>query len=322
VSSTFEDLREERTLVQKSLLELNCVPVGMEGFPAADDTTWEFIKREIDSCDYYIVLIGGRYGSIHPRNNISFTEMEYDYAQKAEKPSLGFIADPKTILLEKTDKDPEAVPKLAGFIQKVRLKPIRFFSNPHELAGQVATSMKHLIDSKPAVGFVRADTAMAHIAMRMQPEKYKLEFTYPVHGQYLSYTRDNEGAQEVRVDAKGKIDILPEPGYAVWVIRIFGLKGYFPEGEAMLDEKQKSWLAPKTLVGHFENLPELGVCIVGPEGQQLFDYFREANSVNWDLVKAFRTETGRPWTGRGMPLISYYTKDTFLCQKIKLLPGD
>jgi Domain of unknown function (DUF4062) len=56
VSSTFLDLREERAEVQKALLKLNCLPVGMELFPAADDDTWEFIKEQINDSDYYVVL--------------------------------------------------------------------------------------------------------------------------------------------------------------------------------------------------------------------------------------------------------------------------
>jgi hypothetical protein len=32
VSSTYQDLREERAEVQKALLKLNCLPVGMELF--------------------------------------------------------------------------------------------------------------------------------------------------------------------------------------------------------------------------------------------------------------------------------------------------
>lgn len=45
VSSTYEDLREERAEVQKALLKLNCFPIGMELFGSADEETWEFIKR-------------------------------------------------------------------------------------------------------------------------------------------------------------------------------------------------------------------------------------------------------------------------------------
>jgi hypothetical protein len=44
VSSTYEDLREERAEVQKALLKLRCMPTGMELFGSADEETWEFIK--------------------------------------------------------------------------------------------------------------------------------------------------------------------------------------------------------------------------------------------------------------------------------------
>jgi hypothetical protein len=64
VSSTYQDLREEWAEVQKALLKLNCLPVGMELFPAADADTWEFIKDQINDSDYYVVLIAGRYGSL------------------------------------------------------------------------------------------------------------------------------------------------------------------------------------------------------------------------------------------------------------------
>lgn len=54
VSSTFEDLQEERREVMQALLSLDCIPTGMELFPAADDDSWELIKRFIAGCDYYI----------------------------------------------------------------------------------------------------------------------------------------------------------------------------------------------------------------------------------------------------------------------------
>jgi hypothetical protein len=79
VSSTYEDLREERAAVQKGLLQLGCLPVGMELFPAADEETWNFIKLQINDSDYYVVVVAGRYGS-PGADGISFTEMEYDYA--------------------------------------------------------------------------------------------------------------------------------------------------------------------------------------------------------------------------------------------------
>ena len=63
VSSTYEDLQEERREVMQALLKMNCIPTGMELFPAADDDSLTLIQRFISDCDYYIVIVGGRYGT-------------------------------------------------------------------------------------------------------------------------------------------------------------------------------------------------------------------------------------------------------------------
>jgi len=60
VSSTYEDLRAERQEVIQALLALDCIPAGMEFFPAADQVQWKLIRRIIDDCDFYI----GRQGPV------------------------------------------------------------------------------------------------------------------------------------------------------------------------------------------------------------------------------------------------------------------
>jgi Domain of unknown function (DUF4062) len=90
VSSTYEDLREERAEVQKALLKLGCMPIGMELFGSADEDTWEFIKRQIAESDYYVVVLADRYGSLAP-DGVSYTEKEYDYAREIQKPILAFV---------------------------------------------------------------------------------------------------------------------------------------------------------------------------------------------------------------------------------------
>ena len=72
------------------LLELDCIPSGMELFPAANDSQWELIKGVIDDCDYYVVIIAGRYGTMGP-NGVSCTEMEYRYAVEKDKPVVAFL---------------------------------------------------------------------------------------------------------------------------------------------------------------------------------------------------------------------------------------
>ncbi len=99
VSSTYIDLLEERQEIMQALLELDCIPAGMELFPASNDDQWSLIKGVIDDCDYYIVVIAGRYGSLS-ESGLSYTEMEYRYALETGKPVIAFL-----------HKDPDALPK-------------------------------------------------------------------------------------------------------------------------------------------------------------------------------------------------------------------
>jgi len=159
VSSTFEDLREERAEVQKALLMLDCYPVGMELFTADDDETWEFIKRQIAESDYYVVIVAGRYGSM-AQDGISFTEKEYDYAREIGKPSIAFLhGDIENLPARFVESDPSIREKLEAFKRKIKPHPVRFFTTPHQLATEVLASLVKLRDSHPAPGFVRADEA-------------------------------------------------------------------------------------------------------------------------------------------------------------------
>ena len=157
VSSTYEDLREERAAVQKALLQLHCMPIGMELFGSADEETWDFIKRQIEDCDYYVVIVADKYGST-AEDGVSYTEKEYDYAREIKKPVLAFVHnDRESIPRNKTERNPEKRPKLEAFIQKVRKSPVSFFTAPHDLATQVTVSFVNFRERRPAVGFIRAD---------------------------------------------------------------------------------------------------------------------------------------------------------------------
>jgi hypothetical protein len=59
VSSTFADLHQEREAVIRTLMEMDCIPAGMELFPAANEEQFKFIKKVIDDCDYYLLIIWG-----------------------------------------------------------------------------------------------------------------------------------------------------------------------------------------------------------------------------------------------------------------------
>jgi Domain of unknown function (DUF4062) len=91
VSSTFADLEVERKEVSDNLAKAGFIPAGMELFPATSLEQFEFIKKVIDRCDYYVVITGARYGSLD--GDKSFTEKEYEYALSRNIPVLAFVQD-------------------------------------------------------------------------------------------------------------------------------------------------------------------------------------------------------------------------------------
>ncbi|SSW69476.1 hypothetical protein AVE30378_03555 [Achromobacter veterisilvae] len=157
VSSTYIDLKDERTEVMRALLELDCIPSGMEYFPATNDDQWSFIQELIDQCDYYIVVIGSRYGSTSS-DGLSFTEKEYRYAIERGIPVIGFIHSmPDAIPQGKSESDPERRKKLSEFRELVKSKLCKEWASPAELGAVVSRSLTQLIKRNPRPGWVRSD---------------------------------------------------------------------------------------------------------------------------------------------------------------------
>lgn len=178
VSSTYEDLQEERKEVMQALLELDCMPAGMELFPASNDDQWTLIKRVIDTCDYYLLIIGGRYGSINEKG-ISYTQMEFEYALETGKPIISFL--PKTpgdIPSNKSEQDPLKREKLEKFKEIVQKKLVKYWTTPENLGSIVSRSMIKLIKDFPAEGWVRSNAidgnSMIEI-IRLQKENQELK---------------------------------------------------------------------------------------------------------------------------------------------------
>lgn len=158
VSSTYADLKDERQHVLQALMEMDCIPAGMEMFPAVDEEQWEFIKKVINDCDYYLLIIGGRYGSV-TSDGISYTEKEFDYAIENGLRVVALIhGSPDDIPFGKSEQDTELRAKLFNFKDKVMNgRLVKFWKGAEELPGLVALSLTKTIKMYPAIGWVRAN---------------------------------------------------------------------------------------------------------------------------------------------------------------------
>lgn len=160
ISSTYEDLRDERQAVINCLLNMNCIPVGMEQFPSSPLSQWDYITKMIDMSDYLILIIAGRYGSIDPDSNIGYTEKEYEYAKMKGIPVLSFLhEDISQLRLEKCGKTDDERELVNKFRERVRgdKKLVTFYSDANNLQNKVAVAIQAAIKDVPRAGWVKAD---------------------------------------------------------------------------------------------------------------------------------------------------------------------
>jgi len=97
ISSTSLDLREEREAAILTILKAGHIPGGMEIFTSDSKTPLEIIKKWIDESDIYMIILGGRYGSVEPASGLSYTEIEYHYAVERSKPTFAIVASQQYI---------------------------------------------------------------------------------------------------------------------------------------------------------------------------------------------------------------------------------
>jgi len=159
VSSTYADLKEERNKVIQALLNFDCIPCGMEYFPAADEDAWQCIERLIPQCDYYVVILAGMYGTIPPKMEKSYTHMEYELAVKHGVPVLGLLhREPAKLPSERCEDLPARRKKLTQFRTQVGRKLCRFWETADQLSCELLSSLRNQQNRFPRTGWVRADS--------------------------------------------------------------------------------------------------------------------------------------------------------------------
>jgi hypothetical protein len=80
ISSTYLDLIDVRQRIQSQCLHVGVMPLGMEFFPSTGAGAWAAIEESIDAADFCVFVLAGKYGSIDPYTQISWTHREYRVA--------------------------------------------------------------------------------------------------------------------------------------------------------------------------------------------------------------------------------------------------
>ena len=153
VGSTYKDMKEIRAAVLQRLnSSKEYIPIGMENFMASYKSQLEYIENRLKDTDIYVLILGGRYGSLIPKTrpgeeDKSYTQKEFEMATQ----------DPNIRVLSFVCSDPENLPgesryetdieraQVENFAKKVEhdsiVKPWTHDTSPERIAGDVYQSL-------------------------------------------------------------------------------------------------------------------------------------------------------------------------------------
>jgi replicative DNA helicase len=164
VSSTYLDLIKERQAAVEAILTSGHIPAGMELFSAGDKSQMDVIKRWINESDVYLLLLGGRYGSIEPESGKSYTQLEYEYAIEKGKPFFALLITEKR-LDEKVKSEgkgileldnPQKLKEFKGLFQSVMVK---FWDDERDIKLAILQTLPELERRSDLIGWVPGNEA-------------------------------------------------------------------------------------------------------------------------------------------------------------------
>jgi hypothetical protein len=172
VSSTYTDLREERQAAVEAILTAGHIPAGMELFAAGDETQMNVIKRWIDESDVYLLILGGRYGSLEPKSQKSYIHLEYEYAVEKGSPLFAVVineehakARAKTHSLGVDVIETENPQKLKEFRAQVLTKMVRFWSDSKDIKLAILETMADFNRREDLTGWIPGNEGVNAVAL-------------------------------------------------------------------------------------------------------------------------------------------------------------
>ncbi len=163
VSSTFTDLREERQSAVEAILSSGHIPAGMELFAASDESQMTVIRRWIDESDVYLLILGGRYGSIDKLTGKSYTHLEYEYALKKRKALFAVVMN-STALESKVKKkgttiiEKDSPKEFKEFKELVQKNLVRYWDDKKDIKLAIHETISEFTYREELIGWVKGDS--------------------------------------------------------------------------------------------------------------------------------------------------------------------
>lgn len=159
VSSTYTDLIEERQAAVEAILDAGHIPAGMELFKAGNESQLKTIYKWIDASDVYMLILGGRYGSIESKSGKSYTQIEYEYALSKNIPVFAVVLS-NSFLTNKInmlglENVMETSTQYQDFKSLVMSKIIREVDDCKDIKIAIHSTLNEFINEYDLIGWVR-----------------------------------------------------------------------------------------------------------------------------------------------------------------------
>lgn len=162
ISSTYKDLIDERQMAVQAIVKMGHIPAGMELFKAGA-SQWQTITKWIDESDIYVLILGGKYGSINPNEGKAYTHLEYEYALSTGMPVFALVLSEKFLESKKEESseeevyEKENVEKYNEFKKLVLSKIVKFVDDIKDIHIEMQDNITSIAQERKLVGWSKGD---------------------------------------------------------------------------------------------------------------------------------------------------------------------
>ncbi|MBP2604938.1 DUF4062 domain-containing protein [Acinetobacter calcoaceticus] len=159
ISTSGRDMQPERMVLSQTLVGMGFFAWGLEH---RTPLTTTLARRQIDECDYLILLLGSQYGE-QSISGVSYLSLEYEYALSQAKPIIVFMHEqPENREIDLQETHPQLKDKFLAFRKKLlhEAEHIFYFKTPRELELAVRLNIPLMVEQYGGQGWV--PTHQAH----------------------------------------------------------------------------------------------------------------------------------------------------------------
>ena len=162
ISTSGQEMLPERSVLCQTLVGMGFFAWGLE---QRTPLSTSLARRQIDDCDYVVILLGSQYGE-QSVSGVGYMHLEYIYAVTKQKPIIVFMhEDPLSRDLSLQDQKPELREKFLEFRKLLQQEADQIFTyrSMRDLEMAVRFNMLQMLERYPVSGWVRPqNTQLLH----------------------------------------------------------------------------------------------------------------------------------------------------------------